>query len=99
MFSMSFKKPITDKNSEKYGVQEVNIENHYCVISIIWKNNVKSTMYFPEKGFNVINPETNQNLGFISAEDAIFILKEYSLKYNKEDFSWILFAKKKNNFE
>lgn len=77
-----------EDGNEKYGVQDVKIENHHYVVSIIWKDGKKSMSHFPESGFAVFNPRTKQRLGYISAEEAISILKEHSSEYNMEDFSW-----------
>jgi len=89
---MGIEDPTVNKNSEKYGVQEVKNEKQYCIVSIVWKNGEKSEMHFPEKGFNIVDIKTKQNLGFMSAEDAISVLREHSSKYNREDFSWTLFV-------
>ena len=88
---MTQEKPTNNKN---LGEQGVKIENNNYVVSVTWKDGMKSESHFPEKGFEVFDPKTKDRLGFISGEKAISILKEHSSKYNLEDFSWIPFLNK-----
>jgi len=88
---VSIEKPKINEGLGTGGVQDVKIENNHYVVSIIWKNGEKSASHFPVNGFTVVNPKTNQQLGYMSGERAVSILKEYSAKYNREDFSWIPF--------
>jgi len=79
---------------EAPGVSDVKVEYNECVISIVWKDGEKSVMHFPEDGFTVVNPATNERLGYIEAGEAINILKNNVSQYNREDFSWKLFVNK-----
>jgi hypothetical protein len=89
---MNLERPAAGENSEEHGVQNVKIENHHYVVSIIWKNGQQSISHFPESGFVVADPKTNRKLGFISGEEALAILEKHSSEYNMEDFSWMPFV-------
>jgi hypothetical protein len=80
------------ESNEMPGVQDVKIENHHYVVSIIWKDGKKSLTHFPENGFVVADPVTHEKIGHLSGEEALEILKENCTEYNMEDFSWIPFV-------
>ena len=87
-------------NKETSGVSDVKIKYNECIISITWKDGERSVMHFPKGGFTVVNPSTNEKLGYIEAEKAIDILKKNVSKYDREDFSWRSFLNngdEKNN--
>lgn len=83
--------PTNNENLTGHGVQDIKVENNHYVVDIVWKDGQKSLTHFPERGFEVVNPRTNEKLGYISGEKALEILKEYSSEYNMTDFSWIPF--------
>ncbi len=89
---MTFEKISNGKGSkEGNGRGDIKIENGYYLVPVVWKNGEKSTNHFPESGFTIVNPGTNDVLGYINGEKAVSILKEHSSEYNREDFSWIPF--------
>ncbi|MFH1151896.1 MAG: hypothetical protein V1788_02110 [Nanoarchaeota archaeon] len=78
----------TTENVDKFGVQDVKVENEHYVVSIIWADGKKNQRVFPKNGFLVVDPETNQKIKHLSGEEALSILKEQSLKCDADDFSW-----------
>ena len=78
-----------NENIEKVpGVLGVKEENDHFVVSIRWKDGKEDERHFPINGFTVVNPETNQKLGFVKGDKAVKILRDNVATFNEEDFSW-----------
>ncbi|OGN00965.1 MAG: hypothetical protein A3B91_00600 [Candidatus Yanofskybacteria bacterium RIFCSPHIGHO2_02_FULL_41_29] len=75
--------------NQQLGVLNHKIINHHYAVDIRWKDGKESQHNFPENGFGVFDLKTQDKLGFISGQEALDILKEYSPFVNKEDFSWL----------
>ena len=70
------------------GVLGYRIESGHYVVDVRWKDGEKTESHFPVMGFPVVNPATKKLLGKLSGEEALKILQEHAIEYERDEFSW-----------
>ena len=67
---------------------DCHIENNHFVVSVKWKDGIRTVNHFPVAGFPVEDPVNHRYLGNIKGERALEILKQYAADYECQKFSW-----------
>jgi hypothetical protein len=80
---------INQEVEKQPGVLSERTENNYFIIHILWIDGHESDMHIPTEGFPVVNPETQQKIGFLKGEEAVAILRRETPTKNKEEISWV----------
>lgn len=99
---MSVEQPNKDKKQNDSGVKNIQetkytLGKNYYTVSVIWKNGKEVEMHFPTDGFPVVNPETREELGYLTGEQAVEILRKHASEYNQGDFFWKNFLNTKTD--
>ena len=85
---MSEQEPQNNEDEKKPGVLSERTENNYFIIHILWIDGHESDMYIPTGGFPVVNPETQQRIGFLKGEEAVAILRRETTTKTKKEIRW-----------
>ena len=78
----------TDEQKEGCGVLDYHIKNNHFVVSVRWKDGIRTVKHFPVAGFTVVDPVDHRHLGNIGGEKALEILKQHAGDYEYQKFSW-----------
>ena len=85
------------EKQENPGVLEVKVENNHYIVTVMWKDGIKSQVIFPVIGLKLFDSEGNM-VGKISGEKARLDLEKHSMEYGScDDFSHIPYLNEKNN--
>jgi hypothetical protein len=79
---------INQEGEKQAGVLSERMENNYFIIHILWIDGHESDIHIPTGGFPVVNPETQQRIGFLKGEEAVAILRRETPTKTKEEIRW-----------